>query len=147
MTNRRSTTAEPETAWHRFAEDSSELKIELGGGSLDALLAEAGRTLGAILLGDEQPTPEESWRLFEVRSRDRQALLVDWLNELLFVAETELWVPVEIEVLEVSDGHLRARARGTAVAQAPARIKAATLHGLELEESSDGIRGEVILDL
>lgn len=147
MTDRRSTHTAPETAWHRFPDDSSELKIELGGRSLAALLAEAGRALGAVLLGEERPALEDPWRSFEVRSRDRQALLVDWLNELLFVAETELWVPVEIEVLEASDGYLRARARGTPVAQAPARIKAATLHALELREEADGIRGEVILDL
>ena len=71
-------------------------------------------------------------RDLEVSAHDRESLLVDWLNEILFVAETGLWVPLEIEVLEASDTRLRARARGVTVELSPSMVKAATFHGLEV---------------
>ena len=80
---------------------------------------------------------------------DREALLVDWLNEILFVGETERWVPVdfEVEVVEESPVRLRATARGVPVDEVPSSVKAATFHGLRVEER-DGIwRAEVIFDV
>ena len=68
-------------------------------------------------------------------------------GEILFVAETGLWIPLEVEVLEASDTQLRARARGAAVEVSPSMVKAATFHGLEVVETAEGFSAEVILDV
>src|SRR6185503_16264316 len=103
--------------------------------------------LARLLLRDVSMEPAGEARELEVSSHDREALLVDWLNELLFVAETGLWVPLEFEVLEVSGTRVRARARGTTVEAPPSIVKAATFHGLEVRETADGFTAEVILDV
>jgi SHS2 domain-containing protein len=82
----------------------------------------------------------------EVSAPDPAGLLVDWLNELIFLAETERWVATEFEV-EVADGTLRGRARGVSLGQAPGLVKAATLHGLRVDDVPGGLTGEVILDI
>jgi SHS2 domain-containing protein len=87
------------------------------------------------------------WRWVEVSSSDRASLLADWLNELVFLAETERWVATEFEVEWVDDRAVRARARGVAVERAPGLVKAATLHGLHVDDVPGGIQGEVILDI
>jgi SHS2 domain-containing protein len=82
-----------------------------------------------------------------VESVDREALLVDWLNEILFLAEVERWVAVEFNILEISSVHLEASALGVPVEESPALVKAATFHGLAVEERAGGLQAEVIFDV
>jgi protein archease len=132
---------------HRFVDHTSEIGLQVRAGSFGELLAEAGRGLARLLLRGVPMAAAGEAREIEVSAHDREALLVDWLNELLFVAETRLWVPLEFEVLEASDTRIRARARGITVEIPPSIVKAATFHGLEVRETADGFAAEVILDV
>jgi SHS2 domain-containing protein len=132
---------------HRFVDHTSEIGLQVQAGSFGELLAEAGRGLARLLLREVPAEAKGEAREIEVSAHDREALLVDWLNELLFVAEVRLWVPLEFEVLEASGTHIRARARGAAVEAPPSIVKAATFHGLEVRETADGFAAEVILDV
>ena len=86
---------------HSFLEHTGEVRLQLQAGSLAELLAEAGRELAELLLrgaSGNQVGPAEE---IEVRSADRAALLVDWLNELIYRAESGVAVPTEFDVREV----------------------------------------------
>lgn len=133
--------------WHAWVDHTSEVQLQVGAESLAGLAAEAGRALGILLLRGTAPEPAGEARTLAVSSVDREALLVDWLNEILFLAEVDLWVAVEFEILEVSSTHLRASAWGVPVADAPALVKAATFHGLAVEERDGGLHAEVIFDV
>jgi SHS2 domain-containing protein len=137
--------------WHAWLDHTSEVQLQIGAASLADLAAEAGRALGVLLLRGAAPEPAGQARILEVSSVDREALLVDWLNEILFLAEVELWVAVEFDVLEISREisavHLKASARGVTVDDPPALVKAATFHGLAVEERDDGLHAEVIFDV
>jgi SHS2 domain-containing protein len=132
---------------HRWVDHTSEVQLEVEAESLAELAAEAGRALGLLMLRGEPAAVSGPARRLEVSSVDRDALLVDWLNEILFVAETELWVPVEFKVEESSPTRLRVAARGVPVAEPPSSVKAATFHGLKVEESGRLFRAEVIFDV
>jgi SHS2 domain-containing protein len=121
----------------------------VGAADWPGLLAEAGRGLAELLLRGAVPAadPDAGWRTLEVASHDRESLLVDWLNEIVFIAETGLWVPVEIEIEDFSDIHLKARARGVAVEVPPSLVKAATFHDLHVRDLPEGLDAEVILDV
>jgi SHS2 domain-containing protein len=56
-------------------------------------------------------------------------------------------VATEFEVHSATDTELQARLRGVPVEQAPARIKAATFHGLTVMPIADGLEAEVVLDV
>jgi SHS2 domain-containing protein len=133
--------------WHRFLDHTGEVRLQVRAESLSGLVAEAGRALGLLLLGRRTARPSSEPRTVELHAHDREALLVDWLNEILFLAETELCVPVEVEVLEVGDTRLRALVRGVPVREAPSLVKAATLHGLRIQPDGDGLAAEVVLDV
>jgi SHS2 domain-containing protein len=132
---------------HRFVDHTSEVQLDVFAPTFPDLLAEAGRGLAELLLREAVVEPVGEWRTLEVESHDREALLVDWLNEILFVAETELWIPLEFEILEASASHVLARARGVEVEDSPSMVKAATFHGLQVRETADGVQAEVILDV
>jgi SHS2 domain-containing protein len=132
---------------HRWIDHTSEVQLQVEAESLGGLAAEAGQALGLLLLRGAAPEPAGPSRELAVDSVDREALMVDWLNEILFVAETELWVPVEFEILESSPTRLRAAARGVPVEDRPAQVKAATFHGLRVEEEDGGVQAEIIFDV
>jgi SHS2 domain-containing protein len=133
--------------WHRWVDHTAEVQLQVGAESLAGLAAEAGRALGLFLLRGGPPEPEGEARTIEVLSVDREALLVDWLNEILFLAEVERWVAVEFDILETSSERLKASARGVPVDEPPALVKAATFHGLAVEEQDGGLQAEVIFDV
>jgi SHS2 domain-containing protein len=132
---------------HDVLDHTSEVQLRLRAGSMADLLAEAGRAIARIQLRDTPRSPPGSWRVIEVASRDRASLLADWLNELIFLAETERWYGTEFEIARADDRSLRARARGVVMDVAPGVVKAATLHGLKVEDVPGGLQGEVILDV
>jgi SHS2 domain-containing protein len=135
------------SASHRFVDHTSEIGLQVRAPSFGELLAEAARGLASLMLREVPAVAEGEAREIEVAAHDRESLLVDWLNEILYVAETALWIPLEVEVLEVSDTRIRARARGAAVEVSPSMVKAATFHGLEVVETAEGFSAEVILDV
>lgn len=126
---------------------TAELELRLRAPSPAELLAEAGRALGALLVRAAPRHDDVAWRTMEVRSTDREALLVDWLNELLYVADVEHLVPVGFESVEATETSVRARARCIRVGEAPALVKAATRQGLHLRNTSQGLEAEVNLDI
>jgi SHS2 domain-containing protein len=132
---------------HRWVDHTSEVQLEVEAESLAGLAAEAGQALGLLMLRGAPAEVSGPVRTLEVSSVDRDALLVDWLNEILFVAETESWVPVEFAVEESSPTRLRVAARGVPVEEVPSSVKAATFHGLRVEERDGSWRAEVIFDV
>lgn len=132
---------------HDVADHASEIRIRLRAGSLAELVAEAGRALAAIQLRGTAAAATGAWRRLEVAAPDRAGLVADWLNELIYLAETERWVATEFEVERAGEGALTARARGMTLERAPGLVKAATLHGLQVDEVPGGMAGEVVLDV
>ena len=55
---------------------------------------------------------EKVWREVAVDGQERAALLVQWLDELVFLAETEDLVPEDTGRIELSDHRLVATVRG-----------------------------------
>lgn len=132
---------------HTFVDHTAEVGLHARASSLPGLFAEVGRGLSELLLRGAPAPPSDSWRLLEVHSRDREALLVDWCNELIYLAEADSFVALEFEVAELTDTHARIRARGARVVPLPGQVKAATFHGLKVTKTQRGIEAEVILDV
>jgi SHS2 domain-containing protein len=130
-------------------EHTADVELKVHAPTWPGLLSEAGHALSARLWVGQiaPPRAQGTWRHLDLESADRDALLVDWLNELLYHAEAEWWVPVEFVVEEASETKLRARVRGVPVASAPAAVKAATLYGVGVEPGPSGLEATVLLDV
>ena len=130
-----------------FVEHPGEVRLRLRAESLGELAAVAGRALAELELGRQPGTGEGPWREISVSGRDRAALLVNWMNELIYLAETERWVGVEHTMVDATDRSLRMRVHGITVERAPSCVKAATLHGLNVANVPGGVEAELVLDV
>jgi SHS2 domain-containing protein len=128
-------------------EHPGEVRFRLRAASLGDLASMAGRALAELELGRLPGPARGPWRPLLVQGRDPEAVLVHWLNELIYLAEAERWVAAEFAVDAASNTELRMRARGVAVDEAPSRVKAATFHGLRIAPVTDGVEAQIVLDV
>lgn len=129
---------------------TADVGIVATGETLGEALTEAARGLFSVMV--EPATVEErEVQEVEVESPDLEALVVDWLNELIFFFEARGFVVKRCQVLECTEGRIRARCYGEQ--GDPTRhhfltsVKAATYHGLRVEQVDGGWRVQVILDI
>jgi SHS2 domain-containing protein len=101
--------------------------------------------VGASVVG---PSAEPSaTREIEVQGIDRESLLVNWLNEILFLEQTQQLVCERFHIHELNDDHLRARVETRDCNESHTHIKAATFHNLEIRQTSEGLEVEIVLDV
>jgi len=132
-------------------EHTADLGLRVRASTISQLFAEAGRGLFSLLvidLASVRPTTECT---VELSAEDIEFLLFDWLNELLFLFETQHLLLVEFDV-RVDEGHLNAVCRGEPVDrklhQLDHEVKAITYHGLTCRQESSGEwSAEVIVDI
>jgi len=89
-------------------------------------------------------------REIDVQSTDQEALLVDWLNELLYLFDVEHIIFKRFEITALSQKKLKAKVYGekidTSRHQLKTAVKAATYHMLKIEKNK-GVRVQLILDI
>lgn len=134
-------------ASHSFEEHRGELEIRIEAPSLPALFAEAGRALAEMMQGTPLEPPTAWSDDVVVEAADREALLVEWLNELVFRSEVTKVLFTGLEITHLSDHQLVAAIRGTRVERLRNPVKAATYHGLSIVERPGGLTATVILDV
>jgi SHS2 domain-containing protein len=129
---------------HRWVEHTAELELELQAPTEEALFADALAAFAELVGRDGSGDPVAH----EVRASaaDRAALLVEWLGELVFLAETEDFVPERVAMLELRNGELQATVEGRR-GQPAHLVKSVTYHGLELGRDQTGWRARVVLDV
>lgn len=77
----------------------------------------------------------EVTRDVQIVGNDRESLLVNWLNELLFLSEKYGEAYYLIEFIEITETRLRARIRGHKGASPTRKIKAVTFHRIHIERN------------
>jgi len=131
---------------HSFEEHTGEVRVRLSAPSFEGLLEEAGQAL-AELLADEAPGELQEVERVELRDVDRAALLVHWMDELIFLSETRKRLYSWFRVAAASEREVVAEVRGWPAARVRTAVKAATFHGLKVEEGPGGFSAEVVLDV
>jgi SHS2 domain-containing protein len=129
---------------HRWVEHTAELELELEAPTQEALFEDALRAFAELV--ERNGSGEAAVHDVRASAPDRAALLVEWLSELVFLAETEDFVPERVAALELRDGELRATVSGRR-GQPAHLVKSVTYHGLELAQDGAGWRARVVLDV
>jgi SHS2 domain-containing protein len=130
-----------------IVEHPGEVRLHLRAKSLSDLAALAGRALAELELGRAPGPAAGAWRDVAVSGRDVEALLVNWLNELIYLAEADRWIGVEFATSGTTGNQLRLRVRGVTVDTAPSCVKAATFHGLHVTPIPGGLEADLVLDV
>lgn len=135
---------------HRLLEHTADMGIEASGETLEELFAQAAYGLLDILSG----TPEGLCReemIVAVEGTDAEELLVNWLNEILYLFEIKGLFPFDFEIEEIRGNRLLARVRGEPFD--PQRhliereVKAVTYHQLRVEKTDGHWQAKVYVDL
>jgi SHS2 domain-containing protein len=134
---------------HRWVDHTGELELEIEATSEHGVFEEALAAIGGLLAErvDEALVDAEVARLeVSASAPDRATLLAEWLSELAYLAESEGFLAVGAERLELSGNALEATVIGHG-ASLPPLIKAVTYHRLGIWEEDETWRARVILDV
>jgi SHS2 domain-containing protein len=128
---------------YRWLDHTGEVQLELEGETEEELYRDAVNAF-AELVHDEGGSPAS--HSLEVEAPDRATLLAELLGELVFLVETEDFVPDGVRELELRGGSLRAVIDGRR-ASPRHLVKAVTYHGLRFEREGATWRASAVLDV
>lgn len=135
---------------HRLLEHTADIGIEAWGASRAELFVAAARGLLEVLWGPRPPAAEH-WSAVQVEGGDREELLVNWLQELLFRLEVERFLATDFVIGRISDTGLSGRLGGVTLVPGRHRlareVKAVTWHRLEVAGAPGAWRACLYLDL
>ncbi len=129
---------------YQWVEHTAELELQIEAESEERVFHDALRAFAEVTGdgGHGDPVGCE----IALECSDRGGLLVQWLDELVYRAETGDLVPDAVESLELGRGGLRAVVR--AHRDAPRHfVKGVTYHRLAFERHENGFRATVVLDV
>jgi SHS2 domain-containing protein len=132
-------------AGHRELEHTADWELEVWGSDMPALFGEAARGMYE-LMGVEISEDARCHRQLELLADDREQLLVSFLGELLFLAETED-LAFDGFLLQVDGTSLLARLEGGSIVALSKEIKAVTYHRLEILKTGRGLETSIIFDV
>ncbi|MFC1995714.1 archease [Chloroflexota bacterium] len=119
------------------------------GADMNQAFASAARALFSLIT--ELDSVEEAlyWDI-ELAAADKESLLVAWLNELIYLFDTELIIFKRFDITGLSHSQLKARGYGEKVDRAKHKlktgVKAATYHRLTVDQD-EGCKVQVIFDI
>ena len=126
-------------------EHTADLALKVHGYSLEEIFANAAYGMFSLMADLEGLEPTISHEI-SLESLDYEALLVDWLNELLYLHEVEEEIYTRFEIEALSPTVLSAIVWGAKMTS-KLTIKAATFHELEIRETEDGYLTTIVFDV
>ncbi len=130
-----------------IGEHTADLELLVRGRRIEDIFLNAARAVLSYTAPGPSAPPTIQKEI-HLTAPNREELLVDWLNEILYLQEKEGAVFRSFEVRNLTDREIRAAVSGgkTFSGTGP-EIKAATYHDLYIKETSSGWEAHVILDL
>jgi len=135
---------------YRFLAHTADVGLRIRGESLEELFANAARALTATMV-DRRRLRRRLSREITVEAPDQEALLVAWLNHLLYLYDVDGFLGRDFTLTQLTPERLTARAVGDIYDPtrhiAKTAVKAATYHHLDITRVPGGWQATVILDL
>ena len=132
---------------YRWVEHMAEVELSIEAPTQEAVFAEAAAAFTELVEDGRSGDPVQ--RRIELEARDRGELLADWLEELVYLADTEGFVPEPLAELDLEEGKPSATVLGHGGEPRPI-VKAITRYDLTFEPaagSHDGWHARVVLDV
>jgi SHS2 domain-containing protein len=130
---------------------TADVGLKARGTDLGHAYANAARGMFSLIV-DPDKVNELVCRDVEVSASDREELLVEWLNELIFLFDTEMLLFARFQIGTWNETSLRARCYGEKIDRSRHNlkrgIKSATYHKLKVEKlTDDEYEVQVLLDI
>ena len=119
------------------------------GADMKEVFANAAKGLFSLIT-ELDDVEEVVQRDIELTAPDQESLLVEWLNELIYLFDAENMLFKRFDITQLSQTHLKARSYGHKVDSSKHKlkmgVKAATYHMLKIDKSN-GIKAQVLFDI
>jgi SHS2 domain-containing protein len=129
---------------------TADIGIVVYGADIKELFANAA--LGLFnLIADLDGLNENIKRDVEMSAEDVEVLLVEWLNELIYISDVEHVIFKRFEINSFSNTEIKATCYGEKIKPDQKRlkreIKAATYHMLRIDKENNGYKVQIIFDI
>lgn len=128
-------------------EHTADRALRIFGINLKELMISAAQGMTQLMVGDVSKISTEIEKSIELQAVDAESLLVEWLSELAYWAETEMLVFKEFEITDATGTRLQARVSGGKAAELEKHIKAVTYHNLEIIHTPEGLEATIVFDV
>ncbi len=128
---------------HEWREHTAELELFVRAATPEEVFGEAAHAFGRLV--ERTAEGEAAHRRIAVEGRDFASLLLGFLDELIYLADTDSFIPDQTRI-ELAQGGLRAALEGRVTEIQPI-VKAATYHQLEFRERDGVWEARVVLDV
>lgn len=127
---------------------TADISLRAEGGDLPELFESALLGMTEIIDPETDESSGDVLRRVELESYDRTALLIDFMNEALFLSERNREFYFEVKFSEIGNTYLRAELRGRRAKFFGRDIKAVTYHGAEIKKDEAGnLETEIVFDI
>ena len=138
------------TGRFEFVDHTGDLGVRVFGESLPRLFEQAAEAL-TFILTDPATIRIKKTRKLLLEAKTDEELLITWLNEFVYLFDTEGLLFKAFEVLSIHDHHLEALAQGEIYIEGrhpiKTAVKAATYHQLKISHHQGVWTAQVIFDL
>ncbi len=133
-----------------FIDHTGDMGVRVYGESLSLLFQHAGEALFRILTNPRMIREKDSRKVF-LRAHGLEELLISWLNELIYLFDTDGFLFRRFEILELSEQLIEAMGYGERYEEGHhpilRTVKAATYHQLQVTRENDVWKAQIIFDL
>ena len=134
------------TGHWREIDHTADLAIKVFGSDLRELFTTSAQGMFSLAF---EPDEGQTQRQFTVKltAPDTETLLIDWLNELLYLSEKYHMYFTRFDYPIFSPTALTARISGLDIQTTKQVIKATTFHNIAIDNSPEGYHTEIVFDL
>lgn len=127
-------------------EHTADWAIRVRGRDLAELFAHAGQAMFAMM-GADLSKPTTSSHDLRLSDLDAEALLVRWLNALLYIQERHGELLTRFDMRRVTPTELEATAHGAPGKPTRAKVKAVTFYDLRIVKTDQGLEATLVFDV
>lgn len=131
-------------------EHTADIGIRAYGGSMASLFENAAAGMCSLITDLSQVGRVLEFEV-ELTAADREELIVEWLNELLYLQESREVLLGGFTISEIGDTYLKGIVTGSSIEsdghELLAEVKAATYHGLSIRREEGRWMADVIFDV
>ena len=134
----------------KIIDHTADVGIIAYGTDVEQLFCNAALALFSLIT-ELESIQEKSHLNLRVSSDERDSLLVEWLNELIYFFDAKHMLFNRFDIESLTQNELKATCHGEAFDPMKHKIKrgvkAATYHMLRLDNNNDGYEAQIILDI
>lgn len=135
------------SGFYEEIEHTADLALRFGGPDLESFFRIAARGMYHLLGAEATPSKGAEQHTISLEAMDLESLLVDWLGELAYLAETADLVFGEITFKTLTATRIEAILTGCRMHRLEKVIKAVTFHNLNVIKTDDGYAATVVFDV